>query len=73
MVRQSLRQPLISLSASITMKPAMMAFVVAIAWMMLPAMPLASNSDCSGMPKQCDLRFAAAATTVTAKGSSLVK
>jgi hypothetical protein len=30
--------------ASMTMSPEMMALVVAMAWMMLPAMPLASNS-----------------------------
>jgi hypothetical protein len=29
--------------ASMTMRPLMMALVVAMAWMMLPAMPLASN------------------------------
>lgn len=32
------------------MRPLMMALVVAMAWMMLPAMPLASSSDCSGIP-----------------------
>jgi hypothetical protein len=55
-----------SLSASSTMSPAIHAFVVAMACMMLPAMPLASKRLCIGIPKECARRLAAAVTNSTA-------
>jgi hypothetical protein len=41
--------PASSFNASTTMSPDTIAFVVAMAWMMLPAMPLAANALCRGM------------------------
>lgn len=55
-----------TLIASITIKPAMIAFVVATAWTILPAMPLASKRLCNGIPKEAALMFAAAVTNSTA-------
>mmetsp|Transcript_4544 Transcript_4544/g.8266 ORF Transcript_4544/g.8266 Transcript_4544/m.8266 type:complete len:237 (-) Transcript_4544:616-1326(-) len=57
--------------ASEVMSPEMMAFVVAIAWMILPAIPLASKNDWVGMWYAIERRFAAAVTKSTAKSSSL--
>lgn len=48
--RSAALQPFKSLVASRTMYPATIALVVAIAWMMLPALPLAANSLRRGMP-----------------------
>jgi hypothetical protein len=44
------RAPARTLIASVTSRPATIALVVAIAWMMLPAMPLAANALWAGMP-----------------------
>mmetsp|Transcript_1320 Transcript_1320/g.4189 ORF Transcript_1320/g.4189 Transcript_1320/m.4189 type:complete len:460 (+) Transcript_1320:703-2082(+) len=71
--RQASRSPRRTLSASSTMKPAMMAFVVAIAGMMLPAISLTSHRDWSGMWKTAERRLAAAVTKSRASGSSLSK
>lgn len=62
--------PVRILSDSITIKAAMMAFVVAIAGMMFPAIDLMSNLDLVAMPNMCDLMFAAAVTKSIAASSS---
>mmetsp|Transcript_33974 Transcript_33974/g.103941 ORF Transcript_33974/g.103941 Transcript_33974/m.103941 type:complete len:357 (-) Transcript_33974:190-1260(-) len=62
-----------TLKASRTMKPAMTALVVAMAWMIRPAIPLISHRDWSGMWKVAQRRLAAAATKSIASSSSLSK
>jgi hypothetical protein len=54
------------LIASITIKPAIIALVVATAWTMFPATPLASKRLCSCIPKDEALILAAAVTNSTA-------
>mmetsp|Transcript_24574 Transcript_24574/g.34333 ORF Transcript_24574/g.34333 Transcript_24574/m.34333 type:complete len:201 (-) Transcript_24574:40-642(-) len=60
-----------TLIPSITTSPAAMAFVVAIAWMMFPAMPLTAKRDSVGIPYMCIRRLAVAATKSMAMSSSL--
>lgn len=55
-----------TLIASITINPAMMAFVVATACTIFPAIPLDSKRLCKGMPNEEALIFAAAVTNSTA-------
>jgi hypothetical protein len=55
-----------TLIASITIKPAIIALVVATAWIMFPATPLASKRLCNGIPKEEALILAAAVTNSTA-------
>lgn len=62
-----------TLIASMTIKPAITAFVVATACTMLPAIPLASKRLCKGMPNEAARMFAAAVTNSTANWSSLSK
>ena len=59
-----------TLKASRTMKPAMTALVVAMAWMIRPAIPLISHRDWSGMWKVAQRRLAAAVTKSMASSSS---
>mmetsp|Transcript_46576 Transcript_46576/g.110364 ORF Transcript_46576/g.110364 Transcript_46576/m.110364 type:complete len:203 (-) Transcript_46576:516-1124(-) len=59
------------LSASSTIAPAMMALVVAIAGMMLPAISLHRKRVCISMPKALDRRLLAHSTKSTATSSSL--
>lgn len=54
-----------------TSKPAMIAFVVAIAGMMFPAMLFTSNADCSGIVNTAARRLHAAVTNRRSTGSSL--
>ena len=56
-----------------THSPAIIAFVVAIAGMILPAICLISNFDLVEMLKMSDLRLAAAATRSSVSSSSLSK
>ena len=60
-----------TLSASSTMKPPMMALVVAMAGTILPAISLTSQRDLRGMWKTCERRFEAEVTRSSACGSSL--
>ena len=66
-LRHSRLRPPTTLRASSTMRPATMALVVAMAWMMLPAMPLASKRERRGMPNEWLRKLEAAVTKSTAK------
>ena len=62
--------PVSILSDSMTMRAAMMALVVAMAGMMLPAIDLMSNRDLVVIPNTCDRMLAAAVTKSIAASSS---
>ena len=55
-----------TLIASMTINPAITAFVVATACTIFPAIPLASKRFWRGMPNEAALMFAAAVTNSTA-------
>ena len=68
--RTSSMAPRSTLSASSTMNPAMIAFVVAIAGTMAPAMAFAEKRDSGGMWKMYERRLEAATTKSSVGGSS---